>query len=660
MRHIFIAIMLGFALPATAFAGAEQEILAARSYLHNGNPEQAVATAQRTLKHGNIATDDRFALLSVIAQAEILRTTNQHYERVKAAIAAIDALLREFPDRENAAEFRWQRAWLWWKNGNSKQAITAARDIIAQDQQPQNLRRAWLLMSRIHISMRKFSYARSDLLQYGLQVRNHSREQAVGLAWMALVDRGEQRTEIALKNLQRVEHRWPDVITEEPEIFATYIELLNQSGNRAETLKQADRFMQQYVDTPFTPQVRLIRADIHARDESTIQEAVKEYGVLAEKEAGTSIGRKAFMRKLMLEFRHERERKILLPAMISLKKIADQNQLSLIEDEAMLDLARLWVRILDSKIAKPTSPTSNNMNYPALLAYSRAAISQDKRIAAAAQQEGSAWMKQRLQALLAGEKWLEAVSVWRQYPQLRPAGLDAEELQLGVAHAMRMLMLFDASETLLNTLYEHNRTTIRGQKIMLELAHLWFDRQDHDGVQKVMHWLNRHEFSIYRPELLLIVARMQFAQKESELARQTLESVHPEDLTPPSRLSYWQTKATIFESLSAWYRAANAWQQYRNSKGADQQRGLARQAENLFAAKEFAKAYQLYQQFTDEQRDAAWQYHTAICQLHTGQVKQGTAQLQALAGDPNSGRFAALAKLALANQQAETLLGEQP
>jgi len=49
-----------------------------------------------------------------------------------------------------------------------------------------------------------------------------------------------------------------------------------------------------------------------------------------------------------------------------------------------------------------------------------------------------------------------------------------------------------------------------------------------------------------------------------------------------------------------------------------------------------------------------------ICQVRTGEIKQGTERLQKLAIATDAGRFASLAKLALADQQAAILLGETP
>jgi len=649
------------ALPCTAWGQATGQIQAAITFLHNGNPEQAVSTAQRALRKVTLTASERMRLLATIARAETMRATHQHFEHVQPAIQALDAVINEFPDNPDAPQFRWKQAWLWWQAGENKQAITAAREIIAQNQQIANLRRAWLLMARVHLRMKNYAYARSDLLQYGLKVRSHSRQQAIGMAWMAIVDQGESRSAAAFKNLHAVYRAWPGVITAEAELFATYIDLLNRHGRHKAALPLANAFIRQYSNEAQSALVRFIRANIHANDAQTIPAAIKEYSILADRQAETTIGRKAFMRKLMLEFRHERQRQKLLPVLVAFKKIADENQLSKIEDEAMLDMARLWTRVTDvSADAKAGAKHAP----PALEAYARAGVSLEKHIAEAAKKEGAVWLKTYASALLKQQQWLKAVTIWRHYPQLRPASHTAQTLRLGVAHAMRMLMLFDSAETMLQRLYAENRFSIRGQRVMMERARLWLDRRDGDGVKKIMRWLNRHEFSIYRPEMLLIVARMQLSQKQPELARQTLVSVSADDIAVESRIDYWKAKAEISEVLSEYHHAARAWGQYRQSQGADGKLGLNNQAANLFVAGEYHQARKLYLLVPEDEQDDAWQYHIGVCQLHTGEVKQGTERLQSLAGQAgaaeDASRFVALAKLALADLQAEKLLGANP
>ena len=658
LRIIFMTILLLSSFPYIAISQGDSASQAARAYLNSGKPEQAIKTAQRVLKNINQSPSDRLNLLNLIAQAEIMRTNSKHFEQINNATQAINVVLQEFPASSEATELRWQLAWIHWKKGNQKQAITAAREIITQDQQANSLRRAWLLMARIHIQSGNFSYARSDLLQYGLQVTHKSRDQAIGMAWMAIIDIGEKRHDIAFKNFNTIYKKWPDLITSEPELFSPYIHLMHQHNDETTTLQMTESFISQYINTPYAAPVRLIYADILAKNSSSIKKAIQEYSILSATQAETMVGRQAFMRKLMLEFKDETKRDKLIPAMVSLKKIATNNQLSIIEDEAVLDLARLWVRLQKTDISK--SSNNDATQYPALQAYARASTSLDNHIANAATEEGMLWMEKSIGQYLTEKQWLKAVTVWRQFPQLRPKNNQSQVLLLGIAHAMRMLMLFDAAEEILNSLYKANQFSIRGESIMLELAKLWMDRQDKTGVKNIMHWLNRHEFSMYRPEMLLIVARMQLAQKHAEQARQTLSSVRPIDMTDASRLSYWQTKAGISESLSRWHSAARAWEKYRQSNNADAAHGLRKQAINLLVAQEFAQAFKLFQQTAEKNHDAEWEYHMGICQMRTGETKQGTERLQRLAANTDAGRFTSLAKLALADKQASILLGETP
>ncbi|NWF37690.1 hypothetical protein F3F96_00860 [Mariprofundus sp. NF] len=634
-----------------------ERVRTVRIFLNNGNPVQAVRTAEKVLKSQKVTRDERQELLNLIADAEIMRATHKHFENISLAVRAIDASLKEFPENPQASELRWQKAWLRWKAGDDKKAVTAAREIITKDQQPQNLRRAWLLMARIHIEQEQFAYARSDLLQYSLQIGSDSYRQAIGMAWMGIVDQGEKRPEVAYKSLQGVHKNWPEIITDEPILYANFIQLLHENGNN-KTLQLSEDFIRRYIRTIQAPAVRLIHADIIADNNKTAA-AIKEYGILAANQAETTIGRKAFIRKLMLEFKDETEKEKLLPAMVSLKKIADSNQLSLIEDEAMLGLARFWARIEQTSLAAEKESGEGRADSPALHAYARAATSADRRIAQRAQKEGAVWLQASLNTMLKQEQWLKAVTIWKQYPQLRPKLRLSQELRLGIGHAMRLLMLFDGAEKLLTDLYKRNKASIRGQRVMVELSKLWMDRQDSDGVEKVMRWLNRNEFTIYRPEILAVVARMQINQKQAQAARQTLNAVRASDLALESRANFWLTSAEVSATLGQWHTAAKAWGNYRLSQGANARMGLLNQAKSLFTAREYAQARKLYMETPEEDRDGAWEYYVGVCQIHSGETQQGEQRLQALTLRKDAGTYAALAKLALADQQAGQLLGEK-
>lgn len=656
-RVIIIVTVLIAALPPASHALESELVRTARIFLNNGNPEQAVRTAEKALKAQKVTRDERQELLILIAEAEIMRATHKHYENISLAVHAIETSLKEFPENPQAAELRWQKAWLRWNSGDRKQAVTAAREIITKDQQPQNLRRAWLLMARIHIEQEQFAYARSDLLQYSLQIGRDSYRQAIGMAWMAIVDQGEKRPDFAYKSLLAVHKNWPDIITDEPILYASFIQLLHNNGDK-QTLQLSEDFIHRYINSMHAPIVRLIHADIMA-DNSNSAAAIKEYGILAANQAETTIGRTAFVRKLMLEFKDETEKEKLLPAMVSLKKIADSNQLSLIEDEAMLGLAQFWARIERASLTTKKERGEGRAESPALHAYARAATSADPRIAKRAREEGAIWLQTSLNTMLKQEQWLKAVTIWKQYPQLRPNARLSQELRLGIGHAMRLLMLFDGAEKLLSDLYNSNKASIRGQHVMVELSKLWMDRQDPDGVEKVMRWLNRNEYTIYRPEILAVVARMQMNQKQAQAARQTLNAVHASDLALESRANFWRTSAEVSAALGHWHLEAKAWENYRLSQGADQRMGLRNQGRSLFNAREYGLARKLYMEVAENDRDAAWEYYVGVCQIHTGEIQQGEQRLQSLTQRKDAGTYAALAKLALADQQAGQLLGEK-
>ena len=276
---IILALLCTFSMPGQAEENAD--IRGIRTFLDSGKPDLAASAATRLLRKSDLSRSDRGTLLAIIVEAEIQQVTASHFTDVKPAIAAIDSLLREFPDSEYASDVRWRRAWLFWKGGHHNQAIMAAREITTIDQQPENLRRAWLLMARIHISLENYSYARSDLLQYGLQVKKNSREQALGMAWMSIVDFGEKRNAMAYKQLNNVYAHWPDTIEKEPDLFATYIQLMvAEDGQRQQTFKLSKRFIKRFIDRDQAPPIRLIHADILASQPASIKQALKEYSIL--------------------------------------------------------------------------------------------------------------------------------------------------------------------------------------------------------------------------------------------------------------------------------------------------------------------------------------------------------------------------------------------
>ena len=92
-------------------------------------------------------------------------------------------------------------------------------------------------------------------------------------------------------------------------------------------------------------------------------------------------------------------------------------------------------------------------------------------------------------------------------------------------------MDFVHAEEMLDHLYIEAGNSVWSHRIMLEKARLWADRNSTDGVIKIMQWLAKHENTLYRQDLLLIVAKIQNAQIEASAASQTLAHLTPADLT---------------------------------------------------------------------------------------------------------------------------------
>jgi len=209
---------------------------------------------------------------------------------------------------------------------------------------------------------------------------------------------------------------------------------------------------------------------------------------------------------------------------------------------------------------------------------------------------------------------------------------------------------------MLNRLYEQASGSIVGQRVMLELNQLWLDRGDKDGFSKVMHWLDNHEFTLYRPDMLLVAARMQLANGKTSAASQTLHAVSPEDLALETRAAYWQTAARIAEALKRWHMAAKAWENYTKYNTSD--KILMYQANALFHAEDFRMAEKTYIRISEASRLSEWQYRMALTEYHNGKWKLAEERLQRLVEDKNATEYTHLARLELADKRARTLLGE--
>jgi len=636
-----------------AIADSGDRVQGVRIFLNQGNPEQAIQTAGKMLAAPKLSEKDRLELLKLIAEAEEFRATSSHFQDVSKAVDAINTVIKEFPDSIDQASFVWRVAWLYWKKGADKLALAAARDLTERFRDSNDATKAWLLMARIHIDLAKFDAARNDLLQHGLRVKDDSVEQLVGLSWIAVIDYEERRFKQSYAALEKVYLKNADVIESEERLFATYIRMLHRFVRDQEAMSLSDKFLKQYVKGFYVPHIRLLRTDMRAEQpDADLKLVEKEYEKISIAAAETTVGKQAFMRKLMFQYRESKAYAELKPVIIALKRIASQNQLSEIENESILYQARIWVRASrDDAENSPRQATT-----VALENYARVAGSPYPELVEQALQEGKITFQGYIGHLIDDKKWMQTVVIWERFPQLRPAGRNASQLQFGVAHALRMLMEYEQSEAILTHLYEQASGSVWGHKVMLEQARLWLDRGDVDGVNRVMKWLSDHEFTLYRPEMLLIVARMQLKRGSASAASQTMASVSDSDIAIEERDEYWMAQAHIAEKLSRWHVAAHAWRQYAETEGADRAEAVIQQANSMFKAKDYAKAEALYETVPEAGQTAEWRYRFSICQMHTGKRTQAMERLEKLKAEKDAGLYASLAALALAEHQADQLL----
>lgn len=628
---------------------ADVSLEGVRTFMRQGNYDLAIDTARLMLKQSGISDSERLYLLQAVADAEGERAALRNYEQVDTAVRAYEDLMKEFPERINRAEMLWQIARLYWHHQNLDRADTAVQLLLKQHPHAAVARKAALLHARIMIKKGKHAKARGILLAYyGLGASVSAEEEAEGLAWLAIIDYAEGKNERAFATLSKAYQQFPTIIENEAMLYATFITLLSEQGEAQATLMHARRFLARHVPSLEAPRIQLVQADVLARLQQW-QKAADIYGILADRYGHLSVGKKARIRQLVIEHRDTHAAEDLKAVIASLAALAAGAQLSDIEAEAQLDQARLLMRLEQQEPGQADK---------AIGLYALVAASEHGQFALPARLEGRQLVRMRIEALLADKEWLEAVVLWKRYPQLQPANSD--ELAFGIAQAYTHLLDFDRAEEILDQLYAKAKGTVRGQRIMLQKARLWLERGDADGVDKIMHWLTGHEYTLYRQDMLLMVAEMQAGQGDHAAARQTLASVTPTDLAPELRREYWLAHAKVSLGLKRWHAAASAWHQLVELSSEDERSDhLKAEAEALIASTDYAAAEQVLRSVPEGKRDDRWQFAMAMCARHTGRHKQAQDYLQALAAAKPETGYSTRARLVLAEQKAEQLVQAQ-
>ncbi len=652
MRTVLFLICL---LYSTSVYAAGEKAQAVRTYLYNGNPVQAIQTAQTLLTNAGLQNDERQILFELIVQAESLISKAQHYEDVSAAVQAIETLLKEFPNTTNEAALRWEIATLYWNQNNLEEAQTTITDLQARFPHHKDTEGSWMMQGKIHFLNKNYSESRNAFLRYAILVPSESKQGYEVQMWTALIDYEEKRYRTSLTTLKHIMRQQPQLITQQESIYARYILLLDIQNEKTLALKHAKRFIKQYKQGRHSAAIRLLDADLRAASPRANREKIlKAYGLLALKEADTVVGRKAFMRKMMLQTQTKKTYRAIKPVIIALKRIANQNQLSEIEDEAFLHEASLWEKVaLNDNNHAPKGAAE-----AALRQFTQASSSVNHRIAKQAQRKGDIAFKRQMKQLIKQKQWLKAVSLWEKYPNFRPPSDEAAKLRYDVAHGLRLLMEYEQAETILKQLYGYADGSVWGEKVMLERARLWHDKNDPQGVSHIMRWLDTHEYTLYRPEMLVLVARMQLQNKDAVAAAHTLKFVLPEDIAPDAQAEYWQVVARSSERLSRWHIAARAWRMYAKQDVDDLLQAQLNEANALFKGNDFIPAERLYEKTPKSLKNATWKYRYSICQLKSGKWSQALERLEKLKYDPDAGIYASMAALELAEREGDRLLEE--
>ena len=649
----WILILFTISAPLHA-ATVSKQVKSIQVLIQAGDPDHAIQQARHTLAQGKVDNNERFQLLTLISDAEFIRATAQFFSDIDSAVAAQEAVLKAFPERSDGARLRWRIVKLYWKHGQIDAALDATQRLRSIFPASIEAHQSWMVDAQLKLELGRTSQARSALLQFSLQTRE-TREQALLLAWTGMVDNREGRYPQAFKNFDRSFRIDPTALEGNPLIYSTYIMIQHRQGRDQKALMLSNRFLTRYLDSELIPSVRLMRTDILAQSpKAHALEVEREYTDLSEHHTESTIAKQAFMRKMMFQVRNKDDFFALKPVLVALKKLARVNQMSIIEDEAMLDQAVLWARLANSKV-RDVPPGSIDA---ALESFSRASNASSPAIRRKALDNGSAVFNRYIKKLIAKKAFLKMVALWKRYPAIRVQSGD--EIRFGIARAMRLLTQYDQAEQLLKKLYQRNQSTLRGQQIMLELARLWFERGDTDGIDRINRWLSEHEFTIYRPEMLLLVAQMQLKAKRQDAAAQTIRRVSSNDLVRDLQPEYWKSRAYIAEARQRWHVAAHAWQEFGNSNKENHKLALLRQALALYKAEDYAAAEQQWLKIPEDAHDAAWSYYLNMSRFHNGQWEEALKALRALVQDPTAGLYATLAKMALAEHEANQLLKQRP
>ena len=646
---IFISLTVLLLAAGVVHAEEENSLASARAFFSQGQYHRTINIARTLLADAGLGNEARYELLRLLAESEEQLVAARGYEDAELSIRAYENLHKEFPNRFKAVQRHWKVAWLSWNQQKYDQADSNLQAIIQEYPHAPEAKRAAVLHARYLVQRNKFQAARATLLRFfGLGSDISEQEEAEAFVWLAVIDEAEGNFKQAYRNMRETYGKHPALIEDDSFLYAVYIRLLSRYEDRQLQMLHILRYVKRYAAQPEALPVRLLQADIlleqgHRREADTI------YGILSTRRDESAVGKQAYMRQLMLQNSDVEDVEALKGVLDEFSQLAANNQLSEVESEAMLYKARILMKLSQDDEAYLSEATA---------AYAIAAAGLSSRFAKAARREGRDLLAGHVEKLLQEKQWLPAVVLWKRYPQIRPA--DSRKLAFGIAQAYIRLMDFTHAEELLNQLHAEAGNSVWAQRLMLEKARLWAERNDPDGVEKIMRWLSAHEKTLYRQDLLLIVARIQNVGGNASEASQTLANINPADLTPELRQTYWLTKAAIHQNLKRWHIAAEAWKQLAElSEAADRWRYAQAQADALIESRDYVAAEAVLLKFSEEAQQAAWHYAMALCALNTGRWKAAREHLEPLASPGADKDYQLRARLLLAQEEADQAKGKR-
>jgi len=613
-----------------------------RAMLQAGNPDGAIESSRKRLQLPNLAASERLDLLELIADAEKTRVAAKGFEKIEPAVKAYEELLRLSPSHPRAAYFQLQIATLYYRNDNDAQAERSCRALLARHGQSPETRDGWLLLARLQIRHSRLNEARAALIQYGVRTPSGTLEQAVGYGWLAWIDAQQGNTRQALTAFDQLVQQQPNLLDDDARLRATYIDLLLAAGRDASARQEIRRFLDRQIESDQAPRVRLAQGALLEKQQRWL-DAEQAYAVVAAATPDLAFGKQAAMRRLMVQVRNDNTAAALRAPLATLARIANSNQLSQVESEALTHQTALWLRIGDT-----------------------AALTQAITIARhAAQGVANEWRERarnigrqalirRLDQLLDARDWSAAVALWQENDELHPPAAEESALQLRMAQSFRHAGRLAEAEVLLADTAKLGGSSLIGQKALVEQARIWLARGDGDAIARLQALLGKSKSSLYGPEMLLILAQMQ-EQQGDPASGKSLARIDVRELSPEDRADYWRLRARQSERAGNWREAAQSWQSYGQQSDADLPQARRGEADALFAAGLLAQAAVRYGAWPAPERDARWHFRMALCELASGKEEQGVNRLNQLSANAEAGVWRTQARLKLAEREADAL-----